>query len=72
MVGLFKDDRIQTHGHDVEVSLPATTPTAYGLVNCGSTGAYTRTNIHGLMNSCRSGNTTRGKRKGVKYIIKVL
>lgn len=71
-VGEFKDDRIQYHGHDVEVSMPTTTPTAYGLVNCGSTTAYTRTTIRGLMTSCRSGSTTRVKSKGVKYIIKVL
>ena len=68
-VGQFKDDRLQDHTHSVY----------YQGVSIGA-GFYAHSletqtlnsQTRGVGPSYRHGDTTRGKRKGVKYIIKVL
>ena len=71
MVGEFKDDRVQSHDHGMYSSQASTdgsgafsglAKNGVGFHNFGDTNS---------MNG-RKGDTTRGKRKGVKYIIKVL
>lgn len=65
MVGQFKDDRMQSHTHSYTGS--------WASFGSGSTGALIQLNQSSTGGPTgRSGNTTRGKRKGVKYIIKVL
>lgn len=64
-VGEFKDDRVQTHTHGFTGS--------WASLSSGGTGAIIQQgSMSTYGNTGRSGNTTRGKRKGVKYIIKVL
>ena len=74
-VGQFKDDQVQSHAHDINPNIGAN---QYGnrYIGGGSDywysmlselGTYTTTAMSG-----RKGSVTRGKRKGVKYIIKVL
>lgn len=77
-VGEFKDDRVQRHTHNI-YSSSDTLSLRYGRYDASSSQApfsNTITSGTGLYASetlnCRSGNTTRVKSKGVKYIIKVL
>jgi len=69
-VGQFKDDQLQDHSH-------------YQTVLTNGTQGITDTSMHnfdsnipnaqsGGIRTGRYGTTTRGKRKAVKYIIKVL
>ena len=69
MVGQFKDDRVQDHTHGMFNYNPGGS-SAY-TVNSSSQGFYNNASTGGV-DYGRFGNTTRGKRKGVKYIIKVL
>lgn len=69
MVGEFKDDQLQTHQHLYEKFVFAGGGTGiqgadYYSVRTASTASESNTG--------RKGAVTRGKRKGVKYIIKVL
>jgi hypothetical protein len=67
LVGEFKDDRFQTHTHYIVGQ--GSNPTA--VPNCGI--SYSGdTALIANQHTGRNGSTTRGKRKGVKYIIKVL
>ena len=71
-VGQFKDDQFQDHEH-LQI-LPATSgPTAFFSY---ATGAYSIKYSYSYqtqgVSQGRHGAVTRGKRKGVKYIIKVL
>ena len=78
MVGEFKDDRVQTHSHGLQINYPLgngaySGVTGWTVTNQGSVGDCgiilgTATQA----NNGRNGNTTRAKSKGVKYIIKVL
>jgi hypothetical protein len=81
-VGEFKDDRVQDHRHTLQhgnssnpTSFQSTSgsPSGSASVNIpfGSSTPYDPLFISDP-SSGRHGNTTRGKRKGVKYIIKVL
>lgn len=70
MVGQFKDDQVQTHKHKYRID-----NNAY-VTDVGSTSPYMTV---GYSNNSwtndqdgRKGDVTRGKSKGVKYIIKVL
>lgn len=71
MVGLFEDDRLQTHVHTESFcnGLAGTASTAFGGVQLSVIYAD---GYHTENNSGRSGATTHGKQKGVKFIIKVL
>ena len=69
MVGEFKDDQLQKHNHTKD----------YGTAPNGNNRGFSRIQVESYnekLNStpsdCRYGNTTHGKRKGVKFIIKVL
>lgn len=70
MVGQFKDDRVQEHRHGALVGGGGNTYTtiANSVTSKPGTNNYL---IQGALEA-RKGDTTRGKRKGVKYIIKVL
>lgn len=71
MVGQFKDDRVQAHGHEVNGWYGSSTAKISIVGGSGDNiGSYTTSNTN--IKNCRNGNTTRGKSKGVKYIIKVL
>lgn len=70
MVGQFKDDRLQDHNHNYIAVTDSWS---------GTQGAATRSvwntvigPTYGVNAGARYGNTTRGKRKGVKFIVKVL
>ena len=72
-VGQFKDDQIQNHRHEVNM---------FGIIQNGSShintsggGGYDWTSMNPKADTIdvgRHGSTTRGKSKGVKFIIKVL
>ena len=75
MVGQFKEDRLQNHNH----SIPNNN---LGDGQIGGSNTQGVTNLYNSINTfeisdgggfnARKGNTTRGKRKGVIYIIKTL
>ncbi len=66
-VGNFKDDQLQSHTHY------STTQGSSATAVPNLATSYTGTNTVGFSpNQGRFGTVTRGKRKGVKYIIKVL
>ena len=73
MVGQFKDDQLQNHAHSVIIYggggsngvISTTTGSPYREY---TDGAY----YNAGNRDPRYGNVTRGKRKGVKFIIKVL
>ena len=68
-VGQFKDDRLQSHSHFYYRGYNRATNNTGGFAVEG----YDNENPNDTFTqSGRYGNTTRGKRKGVKYIIKVL
>lgn len=67
MVGEFKDDQLQDHVHSGRNKASA--------FNQGASTEATRTiegNTGNVTSSARHGDVSRGKRKGVKFIIKVL
>ncbi len=74
-VGEFKDDQVQNHNHNV-VAVNASQNKAVMLgsgnagYGCAAAGGVTFVYEQGQ--NGRKGNTTHGKTKGVKYIIKVL
>lgn len=69
MVGQFKDDQVQDHSH-----------MTHQQASSGERGYWYDSNFAYIGNTMltddmyngRRGSITRGKRKGVKYIIKVL
>lgn len=69
MVGQFKDDQLQNHRHNINIAgNEAVVSWVNGNYSYGSNSQIATTNqVTG-----RVGSTTRGKRKGAKYIIKVL
>lgn len=79
MVGEFKDDQLQTHIHDLSsldgsINFPETSQQSSGgtgkiVVSSGV--AFTNL-VARYMGDSRNGTVTRGKRKGVNFIIKVL
>lgn len=80
-VGQFNDDCLQAHKHlvstnqstDVLHLLGSSTPNGPYQTKFPTAGAYTDPEIiANIMYDCRYASVTRGKRKGVKYIIKVL
>jgi hypothetical protein len=71
-VGQFKDDQLQDHGHKTTVYNPGfavNNGSQYGFASISNNGINTE-GINGV--AYRKGDVTRGKRKAVKYIIKVL
>ena len=69
MVGEFKDDALQQHKHQYQTRIADSyfiTQVAGGAIQSDK-GVYDTTGVIG-----RHADVTRGKRKGVKYIIKVL
>lgn len=76
-VGLFKDDQVQNHNHYVGDS--SYMDTTIGTI-AGNTNYFPKmfpykagaTIFAHEISQGRHGTVTRGKRKGVKYIIKVL
>lgn len=68
-VGKFKDDQLQSHTH--QVTIPG-----LGMSGANGSNRYADTYLFNQgtngMFYCRYGDVTRGKRKGVKFIIKVL
>ena len=79
MVGQFKDDQLQTHGHYV-VDSYFSVKTGYGMSSGSNAGIGDKLSaVNGDrywvakdVYSGRQSTTTHGKQKGVKYIIKVL
>lgn len=71
-VGEFKDDCLQYHTHQTKINVGVGYQggTSRVTVASGGTGEFSYTSNIGQ--SARLGDTTRGKRKGVKFIIKVL
>ena len=71
-VGLFKDDRVQSHIHRIADESGPSGPNASTTYLCG----YIASNTQGVRTTTnqtgRVGDTTRTKQKGVKFIIKVL
>ena len=67
-VGGFKDDALQSHRHLIAQRNDATGEGVYGITNVF--GDYLGLS-EGVFNA-RIANVTRGKRKGVIYLIKVL
>ena len=65
MVGQFKDDQLQEHHH---MGMYNKYPNGIYYMQEGSHGTANTSNVQ----NARKGDVTRGKRKGVKYIIKVL
>lgn len=63
-LGEFKDDQLQDHRHYYSVS-----DGAHGVQ--GDWGDYVSTGTRGEITSGRAGLVTRGKRKGINYIIHV-
>lgn len=77
MVGQFKDDNFKHHAHGLTVLRDSTIGAWYGTSDTnnfsapgisGGTVSWTARTTAGA----GSGNVTRGKRKGVKYVVKVL
>ena len=71
-VGEFKDDQLQEHEHALNggSSSGGTPLMSYGFYS-NETGV-TSTQVITSARNARRGTTTRGKRKGVIYLIKVL
>ena len=65
-VGQFKDDQLQDHSHKVRLGSGGD-----GLAASGASVLLADDRVQGAYNA-RIGDITRGKRKGVKYLIKVL
>ena len=65
-LGEFKDDQFQTHTHSVRVRHSGSSGMGVDNQNAKRDGSITS----GEPNSGRYGDVTRGKRKGVNYIIK--
>ena len=79
MVGEFKDDCLQKHKHGLQMSKSEVESQGWGLQMGG--GFVDRPMVYTSIqsyyfntefNGARNGDITRGKRKGIKYIIKVL
>ncbi len=72
-VGQFKDDALKSHNHDI-LHVPYRYQYSSGSLNAYGGGNFTYYNdgVTGVTQSAGSGSITRGKRKAVKYIIKVL
>ena len=68
MVGEFKDDALQSHKHIVSSGASNTSSTVYGLTHIVSSTYIASGGVY----DARYSVVTRGKRKGVKIIIKVL
>ena len=71
MVGQFKDDQFQNHAHKTTLYNPQVAVNGgsqYGFASFSTNGVFTE----GAGSTYRSGDTTRTKQKGVKFIIKVL
>ena len=68
-VGEFKDDCIQNHTHRINWNGSGS---GYGVAVSQNWNGEAEANIVNNINVGRVGFVTRGKRKGVKYIIKVL
>ena len=75
MVGEFKDDQIQEHYHHLEPYLVYPSSTVWvgrGIVASNSTtSSFDAISVRGIYGA-RHGDTTHGKQKGIKFIIKVL
>jgi microcystin-dependent protein len=74
-VGEFKDDRIQDHSQYTSDDYPLVNSAysgSHGWVAVTNGGTQNGVSISGGVKGARKGNTTRGKSKGVKYIIKVI
>ena len=70
MVGEFKDDQLQSHHHHIQTFQNAgTSPSIGRLVVNGTDPRFFDT---GTPFDAREGDVTRGKHKGVRFIIKVL
>jgi len=69
-VGQFKDDCLQNHNHSVPIYPIIASGGAVGLVSGGQSVVYNESTAN--IKYGRYEDVTRGKRKGVKYIIKVL
>lgn len=77
MVGQFKDDRFQSHKHIVNLQYPngggSGTTTAWAFSQAYNSSGYWQNSADRFVSTTeRNGSTTRGKSKGVKFIIKVL
>ena len=70
-VGEFKDDQLQSHRHKYNHTYYNGDMNGGGHVS-ESHSSYTEEPANDNKYKCRTGDVTRGKRKGVKYIIKVL
>ncbi|MBQ1777095.1 MAG: tail fiber protein, partial [Acidaminococcaceae bacterium] len=71
-VGEFKDDQLQNHRHYSIFSQYLTNYSGGQFSSVQIPGTDNNGGINGVTSSYRAGTTTRGKSKGVKYIIKVL
>lgn len=74
-VGQFADDQLQTHAHYIEVFGGVQVNTNGGVVpgyNAATSSGQSRYASVNSIPNARTGTTTHGKQKGVKYIIKVL
>lgn len=72
MVGQFKDDRVQTHQHAQSGYMVTSSQSVYLPLYSGAGYSIAQSTNQTGNNTGRVGDTTRGKRKGVKFIIKVL
>ena len=70
-MGEFKDDQLQSHRHKYTHNTYSGDQNGGGHVT-GMQSSYTEEPANDNKYKCRTGDVTRGKRKGVKYIIKVL
>ena len=70
LLGEFKDDQLQTHQHALRV--PNDDGASRNIRPTGSGGSTFWVSRNTENNSGRSGTVTRGKRKGVTYLVKVL
>ena len=69
MVGLFKDDCFQNHNHSLSVGNGTNASGQQGAVG---TNVFNSIYVQLVNDSFRAKDVTRGKSKGVKYIIKIL
>ena len=73
MVGEFKDDQLQYHSHYVSVNQGGETSAwiwKFGILNGNAQEVWG--DLVGSIYGARAGDVTRGKRKAVKFLIKVL
>ena len=70
-LGEFKDDQLQKHRHHFEIECDHSDGNERGVYRRGVSN-YSSDGHNTDYNSGRSGDVTRGKRKGVNYLIKVL